>query len=334
MIKKALFFVFAIAVIFSICLIENVANATTNTETNYAGQVVKMDGLSTLYYVASDGKRYVFPNKKTFDTWFPDFDDVVTLTAEELQAIPLGGNVRYRPGVVLVKITTDPKVYAVAKNGRLRWVKNEQIAKKLYGDSWNLLVDDIPDSFFTNYTIDEPIENESSYDADTEVTETETVEGNRGLALGHTHRARTVKCRAIPAQSNGPGNRATPAISARECKLQSGDGNNDSDNNNEEETDTIAPFISNIIKTITSTTANITWNTDENTTDTLYYSDATPVIASSSNSVAAENAATASHAVDLEELTASTTYYFIIQAIDESGNQTTSNEDTFATLAE
>lgn len=115
----------------------------TQAATDHSGQIVKKDGLSTLYYVA-EGKRYVFPNDKAFATWFSDFSEVVTIGSDELQALPLAGNVRYRPGVLLVKIQTDPKVYAVAKNGVLRWVKTEALAKKLYGDNWNQLIDDIP----------------------------------------------------------------------------------------------------------------------------------------------------------------------------------------------
>ncbi len=328
MLKKSLIVLFTFTVCASACMAVSLVNA----ETDYTGHVVKMDGLSTLYYVASDGKRYVFPNQKTFDTWYPDFNDVTTLSAEELQAIPLGGNVRYRPGIVLIKITTDPKVYAVTKNGRLRWVKTEQIAKKLYGDNWNLLVDDVPDSFFTNYTIGDAIESATDYNADSEISETDTIDGNRGLALGHALRARTAKCRAVPAESNGPGNPATPAVSARVCKVLAGDGNNGQ--GNDEETDATAPVIGEVSKTIGSTTATISWTTDENTTGSLLYSEISPVIASTSESVSSGDTAATSHTVELENLTASSTYYFIIRAVDESNNEAATDEDSFVTLSE
>ena len=130
--KKIIFSLFLVSALVITLGLAGVSGA----ETSYAGQIVKMQGLDTLYYVGADNKRYVFPNEKTYKTWFIGFDDVVTLTPDQIQAIPLAGNVLYRPGVVLVKITTDPKVYAVAQNGTLRWVKNEIIAKKLYGDGW------------------------------------------------------------------------------------------------------------------------------------------------------------------------------------------------------
>ena len=65
----------------------------------------------------------------------------------------------YRPGAKLVKIQTDPKVYAVSRNGVLHWVKTEALATALYGANWNTRVDDVPDTFFTNYTVGTPIEN-------------------------------------------------------------------------------------------------------------------------------------------------------------------------------
>ena len=106
---------------------------------------------SSIYYYASDGFRYVFPDGKTFSSWFSDFKSVVTVSDNELANIPLKGNVTYRPGVRMVKIQTNPKVYAVDKGGKLRWIENEEIAKKLYGDNWNTKIDDIPDVFFMNY---------------------------------------------------------------------------------------------------------------------------------------------------------------------------------------
>ena len=77
-----------------------------------AGDLIKMDGLSSVYYLGADGKRYVFPNTETYMSWYSDFSGVVTIPASELQSYPLGGNVTMRPGTKLVKITTDPTVYA------------------------------------------------------------------------------------------------------------------------------------------------------------------------------------------------------------------------------
>jgi len=118
-----------------------------------AGDLIKMDGLSSVYYLGDDGKRYVFPNEATFFSWYSDFSSVVTISASELQSYPIGGNVTMRPGTKLVKITTDPSVYAVEPNGVLRKIQSEAQAIALYGTNWNKRVVDIADAFFSNYTI-------------------------------------------------------------------------------------------------------------------------------------------------------------------------------------
>lgn len=118
-----------------------------------AGDLIKMAGLSSVYYLGSDGKRYVFPNTDTYMSWYSDFSGVVTIPASELQSYPLGGNVTMRPGTKLVKITTDPSVYAVEPNGVLRKIQSEAQAAALFGSNWNKRVVDVADAFFTNYTI-------------------------------------------------------------------------------------------------------------------------------------------------------------------------------------
>src|SRR4030043_238971 len=111
----------------------------------------------SIYYYGADNKRYVFPNEKTYKTWFVTFNVVVAISNELLGEIPIGGNVTYKPGVKLVKITTDPKVYYVDKEGTLRHISSEALAKQLWGNTWYTLVDDVPDPFFINYKIGLPL---------------------------------------------------------------------------------------------------------------------------------------------------------------------------------
>ena len=118
-----------------------------------AGDLIKMDGLSSVYYLGADDKRYVFPNEQTFFSWYSDFSAVVTIPQSELESYPLAANVTIRPGTKLVKITTDPKVYAVESDGALLHVPDEATAIALYGDNWAQRVVDVPDAFFTNYTV-------------------------------------------------------------------------------------------------------------------------------------------------------------------------------------
>ena len=134
------------------------ASLPSGTVTCHSNSLIKSLSSSGVYYCGRDGFRYVFPNEKTYSTWYTDFAGVIIVSETDLAAIPLGGNVTYRPGVRMVKITTDPKVYAVAPGGVLRPIASEAVAAALYGPNWNQLIDDVPDAFFVNYTVGEPIE--------------------------------------------------------------------------------------------------------------------------------------------------------------------------------
>jgi hypothetical protein len=123
-----------------------------------SGTLVKSPQTSAVYYCGADGKRYVFPNSRIYFTWYDDFDEVIEITVEELAAIPLGGNVTYKPGSKMIKIESLPNVYAVEQGGVLRWVKSPSVAGILYGDEWAKNVDDLSDAFFGNYSIGQPID--------------------------------------------------------------------------------------------------------------------------------------------------------------------------------
>jgi predicted small lipoprotein YifL len=108
---------------------------------------------AAVYYIATNGRRYVFPNEDTYYSWYPDFSGVCVIPDAELATIWIGGNVTIRPGTFLVKITTDPKVYAISPQGELHWIESETVALRLYGPAWAHQIQDVPDSFFVNYTI-------------------------------------------------------------------------------------------------------------------------------------------------------------------------------------
>ena len=137
-----------------------------------AGDLIKMEGLSTVYYLGSDAgtlKRYVFPNASTFGSWYGDFSGVITISQSELQSYPLSGvNVTLMPGMYLAKITTDPKVYAISGGGQLHWVPTEELAVELYGAGWASLVRDLPDEFFGNYDLGTELAAAADYDKDAE----------------------------------------------------------------------------------------------------------------------------------------------------------------------
>lgn len=141
-----------------------------------AGDLIKGASFSAVYYYGEDGKRYVFPNEKVYYTWYANFLSVKEISDEELAVITIGGNVTYRPGIKMVKIQTDPKVYAVAGGEKLRWIKTEQIAKELYGDDWNKQVYDVEPVYFINYEIGDDIVASSDFKPTEEAQNFYTIE--------------------------------------------------------------------------------------------------------------------------------------------------------------
>lgn len=134
---------------------KNLALATVGA-TCQSGTLIKASG-PAVYYCGGDGKRYVFPGEKIYKTWYNDFSSVMTISDEDLAATPIGGNVTYRPGTRMVKITSSPQVYVVGKGGVLRAVPSEQTAVDLYGSTWNKQIDDIEEAYFVNYRIGAPV---------------------------------------------------------------------------------------------------------------------------------------------------------------------------------
>ena len=151
-----------------------------------SGDLIKSDAASAVYYFGGDGKRYVFPTERTYFTWYADFSKIKTITVGELAALPLGGNVTYRPGVKMLKIQSDPTVYAISKGGVLRAIGSEAIASALYGSTWNKQIDDLPDAFFINYKVGAPIAVASGYDKAILVTAVPTINVDKLFAPSPT----------------------------------------------------------------------------------------------------------------------------------------------------
>ncbi len=117
-----------------------------------AGDLVR-GSMSAVYFVGRDGKRYVFPDVNTFMSWYTNYDGVKRIADDVLSQLPLGGMVKIRPGTVLVKVVSDPKVYAVGPNGSLHWVSSEAVAAGLYGQAWANRVRDLDTGFFAGYML-------------------------------------------------------------------------------------------------------------------------------------------------------------------------------------
>lgn len=155
----------ALSAAFTLMITTPSAQAATYTSiTNLSsGDLIRGQSFTAVYFYGADGFRYVFPNDKTYFTWYKNFDTVKWVTDADLTKIQIGGNVTYKPGVKMIKINSDPRVYVVAKGGLIRAVESETVAKALYGATWNKQIDDVADGFFSNYKIGGTIDEASMF---------------------------------------------------------------------------------------------------------------------------------------------------------------------------
>jgi plastocyanin len=177
--KKSLIAVLVVGAALGVHVFSGRPSADAATLT--AGDLIRGTTFSAVYYYGKDGFRYVFPNEKTYFTWYNDFSNVRVISDAQLGEIQIGGNITYRPGVKMVKIMSDNKTYAVGENGILRHVTSEQVARDLYGTNWNKQIDDVPDAFFANYTVGDAINNSSDFSRSSITASASTINNDKGL---------------------------------------------------------------------------------------------------------------------------------------------------------
>jgi photosystem II stability/assembly factor-like uncharacterized protein len=143
-----------------------------------AGSLVR-GSASAVYYVTSEGTRLGFPDEKTYFTWYKDFSGVKFISDKQLASYQLAGQVTYRPGSRLLKLPTATTVYAVAHNGVLRPIQNQNAVLTTYGSGWIKFVDDLPEAFFVNYKIGLPIYSPTDFSPSAEYAAATTIGANR-----------------------------------------------------------------------------------------------------------------------------------------------------------
>ncbi|HBT81175.1 hypothetical protein A2757_02225 [Candidatus Giovannonibacteria bacterium RIFCSPHIGHO2_01_FULL_48_47] len=102
--------------------------------------------------------------------------------------------------------------------------------------------------------------------------------------------------------------------------------------NRDDDDDDDAPIISNLSVNASSTSAVVTWSTNEAADSQVWYSTATPLAIASTTPHTGSTSLVTSHSVALSGLTASTTYYFLVTSADAAGNTATSSESSFVSL--
>ena len=96
--------------------------------------------------------------------------------------------------------------------------------------------------------------------------------------------------------------------------------------------DTITPAIFDVTAIASSTTAIVSWNTDEAADSTTWYGTSTPVVAGSPFLSASDASLGTAHSLDLSSLIASTVYNYFVVSQDAAGNTASSSEFSFTTL--
>jgi hypothetical protein len=132
-----------------------------------AGDLIKTNSSSAVYYVGNDMKKNVFPDSATYFSWYSDFSAVTVVSQDEFNALSWGGNVVVRPGTKLVKIQSDPRVYAVEPGGKLKHIASEAAAIAIYGANWAKRVVDISDTVFVSAYDKSPMELTTAFPAGT-----------------------------------------------------------------------------------------------------------------------------------------------------------------------
>ena len=119
------------------------------------GSLLVLENVSgaAVYHIGKDGKKYIFPDAKTYFTWNRDFVNVKKVPLSVLDDYPDGGAVAYRGGTKLITHQNTARVYAVEPGGIIRWIPSETIARNLFGDNWQQKVQDVIPGFFAiSYT--------------------------------------------------------------------------------------------------------------------------------------------------------------------------------------
>ncbi len=127
------------------------------------GHLLKGSG-SQIYWLATDGRRYVFPDHPTLQSWLVQEETTgEVLSDEELADHPIAGNITMRPGNSLVRFTSNPTMYVVARGGELRPV-SDALAQAFYGMMWQTKLQTLDVTQFQNYRVGKAIQYTSEFE--------------------------------------------------------------------------------------------------------------------------------------------------------------------------
>lgn len=134
----------------------------TNVSSFATGTLIKRADLPDVYIVAKDGTRKPFFNQFVFFAYNLSFDDIVTVTAEEMSALPLGRAVPM-PSTKLLHFMGSSKVFEVLNTDlptgessikpQIRHIPSEAEAIAVHGSDWKDKIISLPVGFFASYEV-------------------------------------------------------------------------------------------------------------------------------------------------------------------------------------
>lgn len=101
-----------------------------------SGRLVKAAADANVYLAADDGKRYIIPSEEVFRTWYVDFSSVRPIAKSDLAAMPLAGNLVFKPGT-LVKAASSSRVLLAGTDGALHRVTDVSVLDTMLGKNWS-----------------------------------------------------------------------------------------------------------------------------------------------------------------------------------------------------
>lgn len=141
------------------------------------GTVFKAEGLESVYYFASDGKRYFVPSSFVLDSWWgavgqngvpiesPEIcETIVQIDVALVAQIQLGGNVPLRPGVFVTGIASDATRYVVESGSVVRPLASDAVGDAIYPGTYGARVRLLPDAIFVTYFMGAPVNDPAEYD--------------------------------------------------------------------------------------------------------------------------------------------------------------------------
>ncbi len=154
-------------------------STTTTPSTSVShGTVIRTSDSTAVYYYGNDGKKHLFPSENVFFSWFASYSSVATVTNSVMNSLPLGENVTYRPGTVLVKFSTSSAVYAISQGGVLHPFVSEEVARSVYGSNWASYVVIVPTNRMSDYTFGSMITSSSQHNKATVYASVSSIEAN------------------------------------------------------------------------------------------------------------------------------------------------------------